>query len=133
MSRKAEFAGSVGQGMIKILWNDQSIVQGIANGEERVNRALMAVMQYNAPKCEAFMKTNANWTDQTGNARNGLRAEAFVDGNNYGIYLFHSVPYGIWLEVKFSGRYSIITPTIETMGPQVMASCQRMLDGISFR
>src|SRR5207237_4453779 len=102
------------------------------NGDRKVREGLMAVMQYQAPRCEAYMKTNAPWTDQTGNARSGLRAQAFNDGTNYGILLFHSVPYGLWLEVKYSGKYSLITPTIEAMGPQVMASCQRMLDRTTF-
>lgn len=132
MSAKGEFAKSIGQGMIQFVWQDQTLMRNLTNGNERVQQGLIAVMEYNAPKCEAYMKTNAPWSDQTANARNGLRAQAFRDGDNHGIILFHQVPYGIWLEVKYGGRYSIIVPTIEVMGPQVMASCQRMLDRTQF-
>jgi hypothetical protein len=32
----------------------------------------------------------------------------------------HSVSYGIWLEVRFSGKYAIIKPTIDYIGPILM-------------
>jgi hypothetical protein len=78
------------------------------------------------------MNFNAPWTDRTGNARQGLAAQAFDEGANQGIVLFHQVPYGIWLEVRFSGRYAIIEPTIDVMGPQVMESLNNILGEIRF-
>jgi hypothetical protein len=74
------------------------------------------------PQAETYMRENAPWTDRTGNARNGLRAqhnkEPFVQ---HELILYHTMPYGIWLEVRWSGRYAIIAPTIKKMGPEVMA------------
>ena len=83
-----------------------------------------------APEVENYMKLNAPWTDQTGNARNGLAARAYEDGDEIGIVLFHQVDYGIWLETRWSGRYAIINPTIDSMGPEVMARFERLLDRI---
>jgi hypothetical protein len=79
---------------------------------------------------ESHAKTNAPWTDQTGNARQGLRAEAFRESDNMGIVLYHQVPYGIWLELANGGKYAIIDETIGVMGPQVMASLERILEQI---
>lgn len=70
---------------------------------------------------ESYMRSNARWNDQTGNARNGLRAkhvgEAMV---SHRLVLYHTMPYGIWLEVRWSGRYAIIAPSIQQLGPDLM-------------
>lgn len=124
-----DFAGE----WIKITWDRTDMLDAIENGEEEVRKAVMGVLEYKAPQVEAHMKTNAPWQDQTGNARQGLRAEAFDLGDDsMGIILYHQVPYGIWLEIKNSGEYAIILPTIEVMGPEVMASIERILERIRF-
>lgn len=67
------------------------------------------------------MRDNAPWTDRTGNARNGLKAEHQKQEMRWHqLTLSHSVPYGIWLEVRWSGRYAILNPTLEKIGPELM-------------
>jgi hypothetical protein len=80
-----------------------------------------------APDAESWMKSNAPWTDQTGNARNGLRARAEHSARSSKVVLSHSVPYGIWLEVRWSGRYAVIGPAIERFAPQFMALAARLI------
>lgn len=117
----------------KLTWKRTDLLTALANGNEKVNDAVMAVLEYKAPEVEAHMKQNAPWTDQTGNARQGLRAQAYdAGGDTKGIVLYHQVPYGIWLEVKHSGEYAIILPTIEVMGPEVMKSLENILGRIRF-
>jgi hypothetical protein len=78
------------------------------------------------------MRQNAPWTDQTGNARNGLFAEAKHDwGRTHAIVLYHSVPYGIWLEVRHQGRYAIILPTAKEQGMAVMNTLRDLLRSIA--
>ena len=59
------------------------------------------------------MRANAPWHDNTGNARAGLMTkhekEPMVE---HRLILYHTVNYGVWLEVRFSGRYAIIGPTM---------------------
>lgn len=83
----------------------------------RVKRAMVAGAKVVEPQAEAYMKSNATWTDRTGNARNGLKAQTVVSKNSVAIYLFHQVPYGPWLELRWSGRYQIINPTVEVFAP----------------
>jgi hypothetical protein len=110
-----------------IKWDDAKLSARITQLPNRIDRALTAVMRYEAPRAERYMKSNAPWTDRTGNARNGLHARAFAEkGRRYGIDLAHSVPYGIWLEVRFSGRYKIIPPTIRSQGPEVMRTASTL-------
>lgn len=93
-----------------------------------VRSAMVIAAQTSAPRIESWMKTNAPWTDRTGNARNGLRAEArAVNQDAQSIVLFGSVPYQVWLEVRWSGRYAIIGPAIEYWGPQVMSTVSKLV------
>lgn len=72
------------------------------------------------PRAENHARSNAPWTDRTGNARNGLRAahekEPMVV---HKLIVYHSMPYGIWLEVRWSGRYAIIGPTMAAIAPEL--------------
>lgn len=102
--------------------------KNIAEFGVKLAGGIVAVMAYNSDRAEEYMKSNAPWTDRTGNARNGLKAEPFGNAQDqtFGIVMFHQVPYGLWLEVKHSGEYAIITPTVQAFGPEVM----KQIDGL---
>lgn len=85
------------------------------------NKAVSEAMESAAQEVQEYAQSNAPWEDDTGAARDGLSAEAESDGFSHSITLFHTVDYGIWLEIRWNGRYAIIMPTIETMGPKIMA------------
>lgn len=65
-----------------------------------------------------YMKTNAPWTDRSGNARAGLHAKASPvnGGEAFELLVAHSMFYGIFLESRFSGKYAILMPTINHIG-----------------
>lgn len=106
----------------RITWDDRALINTLRTLPMRADRALNTIMVYHAGRAVAYAKRNATWTDQTGNARNGLFSRAERDRPKYRIILGHSVPYGVWLEVRFSGRYGIIRPTIDIEGREVMRS-----------
>lgn len=87
---------------------------------ERANRAVGAAFEYQAPKSEARMKTTASWTDRTGNARSGLFALPSHLTTTHELFLSHGVSYGIYLENRFSGRYSTVRPEIPHAGEDLM-------------
>lgn len=74
-----------------------------------------------AKEVEEYARDNAPWEDRTGDARAGLTAESEDDFPVFKIHLFHTVDYGIWLEIRWDGRFAIIQPTLEHFGPQIMA------------
>ena len=113
----------------KVTWKDD-LTPEMKRAPNKIRRAAALTAHSMAPPVENYMKLNAPWTDQTSNARNGLAARAYEDGSDIGIVLFHQVSYGIFLETRWSGRYSIINPTIEVMGPRVMARFERIMDRI---
>lgn len=68
----------------------------------------------------AAMKDNAPWEDQTGNARAELQGVVIWESpTTFTIMLGHgsTIDYGIWLEVRWGGRYAIIVPTIMQYAP----------------
>lgn len=86
----------------------------------KVKRAMVVASKRMESEAEAYMKSNASWTDRTGDARRGLKAETEVKTNQVTLYLYHTVPYGPWLELRWSGKYQIINPTIEVIAPELM-------------
>jgi hypothetical protein len=115
-------------GAIRFLIDGRVLRKNIDEGAEKVEKAAWITAQRMAPEVENYMKINAPWEDQTSNARNGLAARAYRDGKEIGIVLYGQVDYQIWLETRWDGRYAIIQPTIDEMGPEVMAQYERLLD-----
>jgi hypothetical protein len=81
-------------------------------------------------RSETYAKSKAPWTDRSGNARSGLSsiwlATVGSDGGKFEIDVFHRVPYGIWLEVKYNGRWSIINKTIDTQGKKFFETANQV-------
>lgn len=104
-----------------------TLTPGLKKFPTTVEKAVAETVEFFTPRVEGSARSNAPWTDQTGNARNGLRANAFHEPPvRHGIILAHSVPYGIWLEVRWEGKYAIIVPTIKEQGRVLMATMNKL-------
>jgi hypothetical protein len=77
-------------------------------------------VEQGAMELEMYAKFNAPWADRTGEARNGLTASVYEEGGEIVLELAHSVDYGIWLELIQDGRFAIIMPTLEALGPRII-------------
>lgn len=99
----------------------------------RVDAAAGAVISRQGDLAVAYMKTNAPWTDRTGNARSGLGVTVFKRAGSWVMNLFGRANYQIWLEVKNGGKYAIITPTIQMWGPRVMSNLRGLVDRLGAR
>ena len=58
--------------MARVVWVEDSLTPGLREFGPKLNRQVGAVMKKNAPKVQNYARSNAPWTDRTGNARNGL-------------------------------------------------------------
>lgn len=76
----------------------------------RANDALDKIFTFQEERSTAYMKVNAPWTDDTGNARSSLQAKAYSEKNSHLLVLAHGVFYGIYLETIKSGKYGVIVP-----------------------
>jgi hypothetical protein len=107
------------------------LAESIAAHDRKVKRVIAGQFLYHKNEAETFMRNNAPWTDRTGNARAGLHAEVnFGPEQNFyaEMILAGSVPYQIWLEVRFSGKYAILQPTCDFIGALLI---QRLADSIA--
>lgn len=93
----------------------------------KVNRGIAAAFEFQAPKSAARMKSEAPWTDRTGNARSGLFTETKHAGGHHSMLLAHGMSYGIYLERNHSGRYAIVIPEIARAGQDVMRLISKIL------
>lgn len=95
--------------------------------DDRVDSYIAAVVDYSSDKTVAYAKETAPWTDRTGNARSGLRTETeWIPKKSHSIFLFHSVLYGIWLEIRWAGKYAVILPTLKVQGPATMRLLEKL-------
>ena len=106
--------------MASIIWEGDNIVASSKALGPRLNRGISGIMLANTSRVEGYARIHAPWTDRTGNARQGLFAKYSKVDEGHQIELFHSVPYGIWLEVKNSGQFAILGPTVRAEGPRIM-------------
>jgi hypothetical protein len=101
--------------------------------DEDVRQAIRSVLEYWAARAVTQMRQNASWTDRTSNARNGLASRVLVGSDDASLVLFHTMNYGIWLEVRWSGRYAIIGPTMNDIGPKALEMARDAILQISAR
>lgn len=95
----------------------------VLNGRRNVTDRL----QKAAKLIEAYAKANAPWADRTGAARAGLTTQVYSQGDEVILELAHSVDYGQWLELIQDGRFAVIMPTLEKLGP---AAARGALEGL---
>jgi hypothetical protein len=83
-----------------------------------------------AHEMEKYAKDNAPWKDYTGDARKGLRGEAYYrPGVDMGIILAHTVEYGKYLETANDSKNAILKPTVEKFMPDIKAALSRAFGG----
>lgn len=109
-----------------ITWDDRALINKLRTFNARADRFISASVAFHATRAVTYARQNAPWQDQTSNARNGLFARAERDFPKYRIIIGHSVPYGVWLEVRWSGRYQILRPTVDHEGPELMRTVSMM-------
>lgn len=106
-----------------------SLSPGLQELLPRIDAAVDIAFDHAEPMTETYARTNAPWTDQTGNARNGLFAKHDSEPMvSHSLTVYHTMPYGYWLEVRWSGRYAIIGPTLVHMGQELAKMVAASID-----
>ena len=111
----------------RVVWVSDTLTPRLHTSIPKFHTALQAIVEYESNDAQNYMRQNAPWTDRTANARQGLFARAFHTGTKHVIVLYGTVPYQIWLEVKHSGKYAIIGPSLPVVGKNVMNQVQNVL------
>lgn len=122
MPGKAE-AGQIGYKVVM----DNPMTVRLAAATQAVEDVVDQVLEFEAVNAQNDMRDNAPWNDVTGNARQGLFAQQYAFGGEHGMILYHTVPYGIFLETRWSGRYRIIVPVMQRTGKEVMRTLRSVM------
>jgi hypothetical protein len=101
---------------------------GLETLPQKHQEVIKDILEYWGVQGVNEMKSGARWTDRTGNARQGLRFRVSHSGSTSTLTYFGSMPYNIWLEVRWSGKYAIIGPTMSAVIPRLKAMLEQVFD-----
>lgn len=111
-------------------WNASTLTTNMSSVPKKLERLIVAAVEYHATRGEAYMRINAKWKDRTSNARNSLNTSTIHSGSSHSIVFAHGMPYGIWLEVRFAGRYAIIGRSVNATGAALMGTLNKGMSRI---
>ena len=112
---------------MKIRIDIASALNGLYDYGCRAVSALDGAGRSAAADMEAYAKSNRPWTDRTGNARRTLEGVAGRQGNRFSVGVEGHMPYSVFLELGFGGRYSILAPTVRHFAPEALLGFARAL------
>lgn len=121
-ARNGQFLGYKGKMQV------DTLSAGIANFYFKTRDVMEEQAVKFAEELREYAQKNAPWDNRTGDARSGLDAAVNADGDELSVSLFHTVDYGIWLEIRWNGRYAIILPAIEEKGSELLERWEGILD-----
>jgi hypothetical protein len=102
--------------------------QGSQNYVWTVEDEIEQIGRRRAPQIEQWMRQNASWTDRTGDARAGLRAELDVlTGIGIALAMRHGVSYGMALETAYGSRFAILGPALDFWGAVIWQDIQNLM------
>lgn len=105
-----------------------TLTPGLHIFDERIQEALLALLDYWGIKGTSEMRTGARWTDRTTNARNSLDYQVNKRGNEFSITYYGGMHYNIWLEIRWSGKYAITGPVMISVAPRLREMLSDILD-----
>lgn len=104
-----------------------ALVSNIRQVPERIQHIATGLTDFHGTRGENAMRKNASWKDRTTNARNGLHVTVTHSPEQHVLTFAHGVAYGIWLEVRWAGRYQIIMPSVLSEGRALMKSFDKAM------
>lgn len=96
------------------------IAKNLIEKEIKTMAALNLYGDSASKEMEAYAKSNRPWQDRTGEARKRLKGNKKNIGTVVRCQIEHGVDYGIFLEMKNEGKYAILKPTVQAVGPKVV-------------
>ena len=113
------------------VWISDTLTPNIKRLPKAFPKALETYLKSQAPAVQDYARQNAKWNDRTGNARQGLFAQYKGGNGSHVITVYHTVSYGIWLEVRWAGKYAIIEPTVRHEGARIFKGLRGLLERMS--
>lgn len=106
---------------MKVRIDVSDALSGLADFGDRAAAALTDSANDAAREMEAYAKTNRPWTDRTGNARRTLEGVSELAGERLSVGVEGHMPYSVFLELGFDGRYAVLQETVNALAPKTLA------------
>lgn len=91
----------------------------------RLNESLAEYLNRKAAELLEQMRREASWADRTGQARRELSTAVEIGGQRATLYLISGAPHGKYLELRWGGRYAIVSPTVPRAGIEIANELKR--------
>lgn len=114
--------------MAELVWDPSEFVQSCEQYRNKFLTSVLLICEIASTKMEAYAKSNAIWTDRTGNARQKLKGEAaWVSKDQIMIAVSHHMSYGFWLELAHGRKYKILEQSIEDNVEELFRALKRLV------
>ncbi len=114
-----------------LTWTSDTLTANFGSAEQKAIQYLSRTTEYYSLRSETFAKSNAKWTDRSGNARGSLSgtysAQIGSDSARFEITIAHGMPYGIWLEIRYQAKFAIINKTVENQGKAFFDTANKVM------
>lgn len=98
--------------------------------ERHIDEQTLRIADAIAEDVWLYMVQNHPWTNRTGEAEEKLHAEAVrVAEHMVAIYAAHGAAHGIWLEIRWGGRWGIIPEALQAAYPRIMRELRGVFQG----
>ena len=97
---------------------------------DAIEADLVAMVDGMTDEVAAWMRDNARWNDQTGEARAGLYADIeTVARRSVDLIMSHgpAISYSWWLETVNSGRYSVLPDAVDNWAPRLLREAREIV------
>ena len=103
------------------------LIKGLAELDEKVLQAGMLYGDTAGTMMVNDAKTNAPWTDRTGNSRQTIDHKVVNKGNSIEIQIRGNTPHFKYLELAMEKRFAILWPTVQKWQSEVIRGWAKML------
>ena len=110
-------------------WDKSKFGEGFVGMTKRMRQIMPLYFHNFSRQVEAFMKSNAPWTDRTGEARRSLSMSFHKEGDVYVSEGGQGVWYGVYIENNYGSKYSILKPTFYKFLPQFEREVMGIMQG----
>jgi hypothetical protein len=66
------------------------------------------------------------WTNRSGRAAKSVFADAGVDNESVYFHLYHTMSYGVYLELAHGRKYAVIEPIVRSLAPEFLEKVKKI-------
>lgn len=108
-------------------WDTKNVLNRLESMQRKTRASLQIIADSAVKAMESYAKTNARWTDRTGNARQRLKGETRWEESALIAAITHNVDYGIWLELCHEKKYAILEEALNSQAQNLLDAYQEFI------